>query len=315
MSRVLGLMHLGAAALALGFLSGPGVVAAGEIPVKSAKASSVLPEAQGVSYAAANAADQRVGTFWVEGEESAGLGEWIQFDFGKMVTITHVEVRPGNWYSQDFWQRHNRIKEAQFKFRSGAPVRHTFEDKKEVQVVKFKTPVKTPFVKLILKGVYEGTTFNDTCLSEVRFFGPDGPIDMKTLKGATASSTYDGYNAVDVADGMLDTYWCEKVDGSGQGEWLELDYGVEQKITGLKILNGSAATSSAYMRNNRASSVKIEVGGTQITAELKDDFGAYQTVKLPQTIAASKVKLGIVDVKKGTEYDDTCLAEVQLLTE
>ena len=163
-------------ALALGVLGTTGVADAGEIEVKSVKASSTLADAEGVSYAPGNAVDHKAGTFWVEGEDGAGLGDWIQFDFNGMVEISRIEIRPGNWYSADFWQRHNRIKEVQLKFRTGAPLRQEFPDKQEVQVIVLEKPVKTPFVKIILKGVHAGSTFNDTCLSEVRFFGPGDEI-------------------------------------------------------------------------------------------------------------------------------------------
>lgn len=283
-----------------------------EVLPSGAKASSTLPPAEGVSYEPVNAFDHKAETFWVEGIESGGLGEWIQFDFPQNVTIDRIEIRPGNFYNTDFWTRHNRLKEIQLKFAVGVPVRHEFQDKMEVQVIKLAAPVQTRFVRLVLKAIYPGTTFNDTCLSEVRFFGPGDDARVDPAK-ASASSVYPGFEPLRTYDGMKDTLWCENAKTAGEGEWLLLTLPSSTDIKGVRILNGSGAAEAVYLRNSRASRVKVIVDGSEVSKDLPDTFGAWHEITFPAPVKTTTVKVQIEAVTKGLEYNDACLAEVEIL--
>lgn len=311
-SKVLRAALVGAIALTAVLVS-PSASAA-ELEVKSVKASSTLPTAEGVSYDPSNAVDHQVGTFWVEGEEAAGLGEWIQFDFAKTETVSRIEIRPGNWYSADFWKRHNRMKEVELKFQTGAPIRHEFPDKQVVQVINLEKPVSTRFVRIILKGVHNGTTFNDTCLSEVRFFGPGDSAGVVAPASGKASSVYPGYEPAEAFDGMRDTLWCEKADGDGAGEWLELTLPAEANIKGVRLIVGTGAAESAYMRNNRIAQVRVSTEGGEVSQALVDKFGVAQEVNFPAPVKGKTVKITVEKVIRGIEFNDTCLAEVEILT-
>ena len=285
---------------------------AAEIAVKEVKSSSTLPPVEGVTYGPENAIDHKAETFWVEGEAASGLGEWIQFDFADNVTIDRIEIRPGNFYNTDFWKRHNRIKEAQLKFTTGVPVRQEFPDKMEVQVIKLPAPIQTRFVRIVLKSVYAGTTFNDTCLSEVRFFGPgdDGRVDVNK---ATASTTYPDFEAPRVFDGMKDTLWCENAKTPGEGEWVQLTLATPGEIKGVRILNGTGSNESIYLRNNRAARVKVITEGGEVSADLPDTFGTWHELKFAAPVKATTVKVVIEGVTKGMEFNDACLAEIEVM--
>lgn len=302
------------AAVGLAIFAGPPPAQAAELSVKMVKASSTLAAQEGVSYAPENTVDHKASTFWVEGEEAAGLGEWIQFDFAQTETVSRIEIRPGNWYSQDFWSRHNRIKEVQLKFQTGAPLRFDLTDKMETQVLTLDTPVSTRFVRIILKGVYPGSTFNDTCLSEVRFFNAATAVGEVVPKAGKASSVYPGFAAADAFDGMVDTLWCEKKDGDGTGEWIELTLPAEAQVRGVRVVVGSAATEASYIHNNRASQVQVSAGGAVVSAPLVDKFAQPQEILFPAPVPASSVKLTVEKVVRGLEYNDTCFAEIQVLT-
>lgn len=303
---------LNIAALALG-LALPSFAQGAEVTPSKVKASSMLPEADGISYAPEKTLDKQAGTMWIEGEETAGLGEYVQYDFPATTTISSIEIRPGNFYSKDFWTRHNRVKEVQVKFQTGSPQRFILDDKQEVQVIKLEAPVKTRFVRIILKGVYQGTTFNDTCISEVRFFSPDVDPLLAPVKTASASSVFPGFPAVDATDGMKDTLWCEQVEGSGLGESLKLELEGESSIKGIRVINGTGAAKAAFARNNRVSKLKIATEGGEMSGSVADTFGEAQELLFPAPVKGSTVTVTIEGVTKGLDYDDTCLAEVQVL--
>ena len=165
---------------------------AGVVDVSSVTASRTLPDDEGVSYAEQNTQDHKQSTVWVEGDTSgSGLGDWIQFDFDGEVTLTSFRVWNGNFYSYDFWNRHNRIKELELEFSDGTKQVITLTDEMAPELVTLEKPVKTSSVKMKIKGIYRGSTFNDTVISEVIFFDQrsDGRVPVKAAEATRSRSS------------------------------------------------------------------------------------------------------------------------------
>lgn len=291
---------------------------AGRLKVKKVTASSTLPEAMGVSYAPQQAVDGKVSTYWAEGEASAGMGDWIAFDFGKDVTLTKIVLYSGNWDSHEFFKRYNRLKRIQVKFSDRSSLHLDVEDKMERQVLTLPKPVKTRMVRMVLKDIYAGSTFNDTCLAEAQFYD-DKPSELVTDVKATATSVLPpdsagSYGADKLLDGIEDLIWCEgKKNGPGVGESISMVLPSERAIKELRILNGVAHSEKVYKKNNRVTRLKVELsGGETLEAPVEDQFGEYQTIAL-EGKKTTAIKLTILDTVAGTKFNDTCMSEIQIV--
>jgi len=287
---------------------------AGVVDVATVSASRTLPDDEGVSYAETNTTDHKQSTVWVEGDTTgSGLGDWIEFDFGGDVELTSFRIWNGNFYSYDFWNRHNRIKEIELTFSDGSKQMITLADEMAPELVTLEKPVKTSSVKMKIKGIYRGTTFNDTVISEIVFYDKrdDGRVPVK---GYNASSVYpadaDGnYDPKNLGDGAVDSLWCEGVeDGDGTGEWVELKFSGTQQISKLELVNGNAYNIMYFMKGNRATEMKLAFsdGSTQTVAVKGSP--SKQTIPLTP-VSTSGVKMTFTAVQTGKEFNDLCIAE------
>lgn len=276
-------------------------------------ASSSAPGAEGVSYDVANLGDAKQSTPWIEGDEGSGLGSWAQADFGSERTITAFTVWAGCWYTFDYWQRYNRPKLVVLEFSDGSSEEFTLADEFKPQTLTLKGPKKTSSVKVKVKGVYAGNTFNDTALSEIVFRDSDKTPHIP-VKAYAASTTFpadgDGnYEPLNVQDGILDSMWCEgntKTDGAN--EWLEFDFGGTQDVSKLVLRNGNTYSFGYFMKSNRAVAATLAFSdGSSETVAIKDTV-SEQTIAFPSH-SASKVRVTFTTVKKGSEFNDLCVSE------
>lgn len=284
-------------------------------PVKagSLTASSSYPDEEGVSYDVKHIGDRKQSTVWVEGEKGSGLGSWVQLDLNEATTLTGLRIWNGNWFSQDFWTRHNRMKDIEIEFSDGTKIEMTLKDEMKPEEIRFPKPTSTSSVKIRFKTVYSGSTFNDTCVSEIQLLDA-APEDFVVPTSYAASSTYpsdaDGnYEPMNLADGLMDSMWCEgSKDGDGTGEWLEFNFGGPRSISKLRLNNGNAFSLNDNAKANRATGATLlfDDGSTQ---EIKlKPMMSTQTVEFAAK-TTSKVRLTFTGVAKGTEYNDLCISE------
>lgn len=296
-------------------LSFPGMAA--QLEVKEVKASSTAPESMGVVFSASNSMDGKVGTAFCEGEAAAGLGEWIEYKFDGEVTLSRIEMYSGNWYSRDFFERHNRLKVVQVKFSNNTTERWEMPDKMEKQVLTLKAPVKTRSVRFVFKEVYPGTTFNDTYISETMFFdGSAGKVIEGVKAKASSSLPPDGggtYGPDRLLDGLTDTPWCEGKKDLGVGETIAFTLPVATALKELQILNGVAVTEDTFAKNARPTRIKLELDGKTLKeATLSEGFGVWSTVPLDGA-KGGVLRLTVLEAAAGTSYQDTCMSELKFM--
>jgi len=301
---------------AIGMLVGVGSAHAERLAVKRVTASSSKPESMGVTFGPDKAADGQAYSHWAEGESAGGLGDWIDFKFPKTSVVTRMVIYNGNWDSKDFFLRSNRVKKLRVKGMSGLPEEYELQDTMERQEVVFKKPLRTRSIKLILKDVYPGSTFNDTCISEVQFFN-DLPGHAVMIAGAEATSALKSdpdasYGAGRVVDGLRDTVWCEGKEGAGVGEVITLKLGGDVSLETLEFLNGVAASEDTFQKNNRVIRMKLEFGTTVKEVGIPDIFGQKVQISLGG-VKASTIRLTILETTPGTHYNDTCISELSVL--
>ncbi|MDP2310145.1 MAG: discoidin domain-containing protein [Pseudomonadota bacterium] len=280
-------------------------------------ASSSAPGSDGVSYDIANVADARQSSPWVEGDEGSGLGSWVLADFGGEKTLTGFTVWAGVWYTQEYWNRYNRPKLLVVEFSDGTSQEVTLTDEFKPQAITFASPKKTSSIKLKVKGIYAGNTFNDTGISEVVFHDAAAASHLP-VKAYKTSSTFpadgDGnYEPVNTADGILDSMWCEgNKTGDGLSEWFELDLGGSQSVSKLVLRNGNAYSFGYFMKSNRATSASLTFSdGSSEAVTLKDSISEQTITFAPHT--TSKVRVTFTGVKKGSEFNDLCISEAYVL--
>ncbi len=131
------------------------------------------------------------------------------------------------------------------------------------------------------------------------------------------------YPPINILDGDLDTVWCEAdPDGSGIGEAITIQLEKAVSFDEIRIVNGFASGDDYYGKNNRVR--EIELTQVAMSPELQNEHyqrksyvlldgkPEWQSInfELPQTAQILTIK--ILDIYKGSKYDDTCLGDIQL---
>jgi len=159
-----------AVAVPVGTTSGSGMTT---IRPTLASASSYSTGSSAVSYSPYNAIDGDRETGWQVSD--GGVGEWIRFDFGRAVTLDRMGIVPGYDKNRadrvgDRWPANNRISDAVIRWGGGSATAH-FNDDRAMQYVDLGG-VTTTWIELSIAGIYHGSRWNDTVLSEISFEGP-----------------------------------------------------------------------------------------------------------------------------------------------
>ena len=294
---------------------GSGEAAAAVVKPSGVSADSELPAADGVSYSARNVSDRKVSTVWVEGDTGgSGLGSAITMDLSPGTTISELHIWNGNWYSWDFWNRHNRAKEIEVEFSDGTKQKFTLQDEQVVEQLRLTKPVTTDFVKVKIKSIHRGSTFNDTVISEIMLFDGKGSGAVTPALWRDSShleADADGsYEAASASDYIEDTMWCEGDAGDGTGQWIEADFGGTRTIRHLEMVNGNGYGLKFWMKSNAA---------TEMTATFAD--GTSKTLPIKKTmikqqidlggVTTSSIRLTFTQVAAGKEFNDLCMSEIR----
>lgn len=143
--------------------------------VLTACASSCLGNFQNITYDPNNVLDGKPYTAWVEGDKwGSGIGEWIMILLHETRKIASISIMNGyikQVGAQDRWLQNNRVKRCVIELYDGDrsyTVGCNLADVKGWQTITFRRPVPTRYVKLIIKEVYHGTRWDDTCISEIK---------------------------------------------------------------------------------------------------------------------------------------------------
>ena len=126
-------------------------------------------------------------------------------------------------------------------------------------------------------------------------------------------STNKNYGSTKVLDGDFSTVWSEGVSGYGNGEWIILDFDNIYTVKKIKIVNGLVNKKNGYYNNNRPKSLTLQFSdGSSQKINLEDNNTGYQVVNI-NAVETSYVKFVIDYVYYGTKYDDTCIADIEIL--
>lgn len=281
--------------------------------IVSVTASGTKPNDDTGKYDPKFVSDGKQQSYWVEGGEGSGLGSWVQLNFEGPTNVAALQLWNGSWYSHDFWQRHSRLKEVELEFSDGTKEKMSLTDEKVMERIDLPKTVKAEWVKVKIKSVYSGNTFNDTGISEVQVLD-DQPSSHVSVSAWRSSSEYpedaDGnYKAINVQDGLADSVWCEGDDGDGVGQWIEADFGSSKSVSKLSWINGNAASFALFMKGNRTSDLTLTFsdGSTEKLSAVKSSIKKTEVTFPAHT--TSSVRITFDGIAKGKEFNDLCVSE------
>jgi hypothetical protein len=118
-------------------------------------------------------------------------------------------------------------------------------------------------------------------------------------------------------DGNPKTSWQEGVDGSVNGQWIEVTFAKPVDVSSITILAGNQAGQPNYNGNERPHHITIRAdGGAAQNFELQDVFGAQEIAFSGHV--TSKLRLTLVDVYdatptslEGSPYTDCAISELR----
>ncbi len=135
----------------------------------AATSSSTLKATSSNSYKATNLLDGDLATAWEEGVEGPGIGEWVKFDFSRKVTLTRIEIANGYQKDDDRYFGNPRVRSVGVEYSTGTVQLIDLLDVQDFQtIIPTRQPVE--WVRLTIVSVYPGEVWEDTALSEVRFY-------------------------------------------------------------------------------------------------------------------------------------------------
>jgi hypothetical protein len=114
---------------------------------------------------------------WVEGVEGDGIGESITLNVKRPLPLFGILIQPGyyDYDDKEPWLKNNRVAALEITlnnehtFTESIPDEH-FERPYLIRVRDYTKPVNK--IKLVIKSVYRGTQFRDTCISLVELRAP-----------------------------------------------------------------------------------------------------------------------------------------------
>jgi hypothetical protein len=140
---------------------------------KSAVASSTLPSDSSASYGVDNLTDNSLLTAWSIGTGSNGIGEWVRFEFGKSVKVDTIQIANGYQKDTVHFRGNPRVHMVRVNYSDGSTELVNLYDVTGYQYIP-TTGRTTSYIQFVIVSVYPGSQWEDTSLSEIRFFGVAG---------------------------------------------------------------------------------------------------------------------------------------------
>lgn len=112
--------------------------------------------------------DSDISTAWSEAADSDGIGEWIQYTFDEAYIINGIEIYGGYGKGETQYYKNNRPKDVKLYFSDGTVIEYTMDDTYGIMDnIIFGEGIVSEYIKIELVSVYQGNTYEDTCISEI----------------------------------------------------------------------------------------------------------------------------------------------------
>ncbi len=137
-----------------------------QVPAASAYASSTISQS-GYDNSALCVIDGRDETSWQEGTDGTGIGEFLTIEYEEKAQVQFFVFKLGNWRDNDYFYGNNRPKTLILSFDDGSSVTASFPSDKAVYYAELSSPATTSSVTVTIDDVYQGTSWDDTCIAEI----------------------------------------------------------------------------------------------------------------------------------------------------
>lgn len=147
-------------------------IQAESIRFDGAEAVAELASSGRLTYKANNAIDGKLDTCWAYAQGEAP-GATISFYVDEPVSMSGLSLTPGYAKSDALFLANNRVKKIRITLSDESEFEADFEDGSDRNAwvtVEFEEPHVVEWVRLQVLEVYPGETYDDTCISEVKFF-------------------------------------------------------------------------------------------------------------------------------------------------
>ena len=137
-----------------------------------------------------------------------------------------------------------------------------------------------------------------------------------TVANATATSTI-VQEGIDnspyvLYDGQYWSSWQDGVEGDGLGENITFTFDRDYQVKFIVLRLGNwYSTDDYYIRNNRPEKMTFEIGGKSFEVTFPDEKREF-CLEFSEDLTAASLRMTINSVYKGTEYEDTCINEVDV---
>lgn len=132
--------------------------------------SSLVEQTYGISHTPEKAIDGDLTTGWVEDAPGAGIGETITLFLDSTYTVHGFVIHAGYQKSASLYERNARPAVLKLSFSNGESQSFPLQDLNGQQRILFAQPVETDRVTFTIESVYNGTTYQDTVISELMLF-------------------------------------------------------------------------------------------------------------------------------------------------
>ena len=148
-----------------------------------------------------NMTDNDANTAWVEGAVGDGVGEWILLEGDSTFDLDNMQITNGYTGTDSLYEKNNRVKKLEITADNGqSKVVDLVDGLKEAQnvILNFKD---IQSLKIVILEVYEGSKYEDLCISELLFNEKQINITV-----GTASNKVESIEVVesDIIDGIMD---------------------------------------------------------------------------------------------------------------
>lgn len=129
-----------------------------------------VKESESYDYSSKSVIDGDVTTSWQENEEGAGEGKGFKLNLDGVHKIRYVVLHLGNWRSDQLWDYNARPKTLTIQVGDQQKKDVEFPNEKKKFCLSFEEPVEAAYVSAYIKEAYEGSRWNDNCISEIELY-------------------------------------------------------------------------------------------------------------------------------------------------
>ena len=141
-----------------------------QIPVVAASATSTISQ-ENTNNTPMMLFDGRDDTTWQEGVNGYGIGESVSFSFDGMHKVKYIGFKLGNWKNEKYYLGNAMPKTMTLVF-GDYTGQITFRGtKKEIEWVEVNNLVNADSMKITIDDIYPGTSWEDTCITEILVYG------------------------------------------------------------------------------------------------------------------------------------------------